>query len=325
LTKLSGLKPGKVTEEREDQRGERRVIISASEDPFWNLAVEEYLLDTLPDATCILLLYKNGPSVIIGKHQNPWLEANLPELISRNVVLLRRISGGGTVYHDGGNLNFSFLSSKDGFDRRENLELVSEVLRSFGINATITDTHDLYVGEKKISGNAFCFRRNHVVHHGTLLVSADLARLSGLLTHRELPIVTHAVRSNPAATVNLGSLENGITTQVLISGMTAAFLEGQRTAENISPENFQPDEVARLTDRNRTWEWNYGRTPDFKLELSGLTVSIRKGLITAIEGSDRLESLIGIPFRKTDLDPILEAASDSETEAAISALYSLSL
>ena len=205
---------------------------------------------------------------------------------------------------------------------------MSEALRSVGINIRITETHDLYAGGKKVSGNAFCFRRNKVVHHGTLLVSADLPKLKRLLSPPELSIETHAVRSNPAETVNLESLGNGITPEALISGMTKAYLGGGTTAETISHENFRPDELGGLTERNRAWEWNFGRTPDFKINILGFAVSIRKGLIDAVEGaqSEALEPLIGMPLRKDDLRLYLDAAAAAgEAEAVIAALHSISV
>ena len=325
------MKPGDVTKEpeerREERREQRRVIISKTVDPFWNLAAEEYFLDTLTENTRILLLYINSAAIIIGKHQNPWLEVNLGELANRNTVLLRRISGGGTVYHDTGNLNFSFIGSKDRLDRRENLEFVADVLAFFGIDARITDTHDLYAGDEKISGNAFCFRRQQVVHHGTLLVDSDLARLEGLLSPPEAGIETHAVRSKPAATVNISHFDSGITIEKLTRRMTEAFLGKDKPVENISQEDFRPNEVSSLTERNRTWEWNFGRTPDFKLMVEGITVSIRKGVIAALEGTraEKAEPLVGVPFRKRELSSLLQTREAGDAGRVISVLYSLSV
>ena len=306
---------------------QQRVIISISQDPFWNLAAEEHLLESLTENTRTLLLYTNSAAVIIGKHQNPWLEVNLQKLGEREGVLLRRISGGGAVYHDTGNLNFSFLESRDDFDRRVNLEFVANVLASAGIKTRITDTHDLYADEKKISGNAFCFRRKHVVHHGTLLVDSDLSRLKGLLTPPDIGIETHAVRSKPAATVNISNLYGDVTKEELVTRMTEAFLDGAGGAEHISPAGFNTREVAELAERNRTWEWNYGRTPDFKLNIAGFSISIRKGRVTAVEGlaDEEARHLAGIPFRKADLHPLLHGGVTGDSLRVVSGLYPHSL
>ncbi|MBT3275115.1 MAG: lipoate--protein ligase family protein, partial [Spirochaetales bacterium] len=181
----------------------KQVFLSNSNDPYRNLAMEEFLLDNFSGEAALLFLYTNASSVVIGKHQNPWLEISLKELDSRQIPLVRRISGGGTVYHDLGNLNFSFIGKKAGFDRKKNLELVARAVSMLGVAAVVTDNYDLYAAGKKISGNAFCFRRDKVLHHGTLLIDADLDGLRLLLNPPEQGISTHAVRSRPAETANL--------------------------------------------------------------------------------------------------------------------------
>jgi len=154
---------------------------SSSHDVYLNLAREEYLFDNLPKGSRSFLVYVDSPSIVFGKHQNPWRECSVAVLKEQGIPLARRISGGGTVYHDLGNLNFSFLLPKTGFDRRKNLALIVQSLGRLGIRAEISERHDIMVGNQKISGNAFCFRRERALHHGTLLIRSELDALHGSL------------------------------------------------------------------------------------------------------------------------------------------------
>ena len=306
----------------------RRAVILASTNPYWNLAAEEVLFNTLPEGSGALLLYVNEPVVVIGRHQNPWLEVDLPELLRRGVSLVRRISGGGAVYHDEGNLNFSFLGPHEGFDRRKNLEFVRGVLLSIGIQTDISDSVDLYAGQGKVSGNAFCFRKNRSLHHGTLLIDTDLGRLQGLLSPPPVSIETHAVKSRPATTANLASLSPGMTRGTLVTALAKAYLEQVGETEIISAEDFDHPEVDELVKRNRSWEWSFGRTPDFRLKAAGATVEIKKGLIGSIEGglprNAAPGALAGVPFRKPDLARLL-GDPPAGLEALITALHSLAV
>ncbi len=277
----------------------------------------------------------NDPVVVIGKHQNPWREVNLSALLEQGVPLLRRISGGGAVYHDRGNLNFSFLGSKDGFDRRQNLDFVRRVLLSLGIDADISDSVDLYAAGRKVSGNAFCFRRNKSLHHGTLLIHADLSRLHGLLSPVYMPIETHAVVSRPATTANLTAVCPGISVGSVATGLAKAYLQRIGETETISPEDYDHPGMTELVERNRSWEWNFGRTPNFRLKVAGVTVEIRKGVIHSIEG-DRpaggtappseaaAAQLNGVHFRKPELAKLLKKAP-AGCEALLSGLHSIAV
>ncbi len=305
-----------------------RAVFLGSTNPYWNLAFEEYLFNTFDEESGVLLLYVNRQAVVIGKHQNPWLEVNLSELQTRGVDLVRRISGGGTVYHDEGNLNFSFLSAKNGFDRKRNLLFVQHVLRSIGIPADITDTADLYLGSGKISGNAFCFRRNRALHHGTLLIGADLSRLRELLAPAQLSIETHAVTSQSAATVNICSVKPEITCETLAAELAKAYLEGSGVIETVRPEDANQAEVQDLSERNRSWEWVYGRTPEFRLSVGRQIVTIRKGQIRWIAGESPPdfdpEPLIGVALRKPDLSRFF-GRIPAENEAIVRQLHSMTV
>ena len=284
--------------------GHPTVYLSDCTDPFWNLAFEEHLFDQLPADSEALLLYVNRKSVIIGKHQNPWLEANTALLRSRAVPLLRRISGGGTVYHDEGNLNYSFIMNRERFDRAENLDLVLSALRKLGIHGVMTDSYDLIWNGGKFSGNSFCFRRRRVLHHGTLLVNSHLKELGELLATGAADIGTHAVRSRPARTVNLAEVGDGVSLHDIRDQLCRRFSESREATElrQVGEEGDHVEETAELRQKNRSWEWVYGRTPEFTIAAGpgSWFIRVKKGRICSVESSETLpstaESLIGRRF-----------------------------
>lgn len=167
----------------------KSVFISQSNDIFTNLALEDWMYkNTNFSDQHILLLWRNDPCVVIGRHQNPWVEANIPYLTEVGIPLARRNSGGGTVYHDRGNLNLSFFSTKENYNRKYNLELIVRALfREFGVNAVVNDRHDIIVKDKyKVSGTAAKLGRPSAYHHCTLLVNSNKISLRKSLAKHEV-------------------------------------------------------------------------------------------------------------------------------------------
>lgn len=167
----------------------KSVFISQSNDIFTNLALEDWLYkNTNFSNQHVLLLWRNNPCVVIGRHQNPWVEANIPYLTEVGIPLARRNSGGGTVYHDRGNLNLSFFSTKENYNRKYNLELIVRALfREFGVNAVANDRDDIVVKDKyKVSGTAAKLGRPSAYHHCTLLVNSNKISLSKSLAKHEV-------------------------------------------------------------------------------------------------------------------------------------------
>jgi lipoate-protein ligase A len=258
-----------------------RLIVSTSDDVYANLAAEEALLDAAPDEP-VVFVYRNAAAVVIGKNQNPWRECAVARLDALGVRLARRISGGGTVYHDPGNLNIACILPRAAYRRDEVLGLYIAGLARAGVKAEITGGTSLAVAGRKVSGNAFCFRRDHVLHHGTLLWGADLDRLRAALTP-ELPgMETRAVASHPMPVVNLGELLPGGTPEELIDAMVAAFAVawGGVVRDPAMPD--PGDRVARL----REWAWCYGATPDFTVHHAGRTLSVHRGCVVTVEPDD---------------------------------------
>ncbi len=182
------------------------VYRSAFSDPFLNLAIEDYLLRNRPLRERALLLYVNNPAIVIGRHQNPWVECN-PEYLERTgIALVRRQSGGGTVYHDPGNLNFSILCAREEYDQDANFAVVIEALAALGVEAQRSGRNDLVCGSYKISGSAFKHLRERSFHHGTVLVGADLNTLSTALMPPALEISSRGIASVRSRVANLVDL-----------------------------------------------------------------------------------------------------------------------
>lgn len=313
---------------------------SNSHDVYLNLAREEYLFDAISEGSRALLFYRDASAVVFGKHQNPWRECSVRELGRLGVPLARRISGGGTVYHDLGNLNFSFLLPKEGFDRRANLELVVRALRRLGVEATISDRHDLLFEGRKISGNAFCFRRNRALHHGTLLVRSELQSLRGALVG--MPgIESFAVQSTPSPVTNIGDLRPPIDIQMITESIADEVADDWRRGgspasglSRIDENELDEARVGELDRRNRTTEWLLDRTPKFSVtlrvprsvlgkggrgELLSLRLGVEKGRIAdgSLLGAERAEnsriegalrSIFGLRFDSREIAGALDAS-----------------
>jgi len=274
------------------------MFVGTSTDPAVNLAAEELIFGSIGAGDVHFCVYINGTSVVIGKHQNPWRECNIAALKRNNIPVHRRISGGGTVYQDRGNLNFSFLVDRASFDKMGNLRLVARALDRIGIAAVVTGRGDILVDGYKVSGNALAIKKERVLHHGTLLVDADLSGLRGAITGQphsdsdgasrraarpELwtkSIDTHAVRSEPAPVENLSRFARGLTIEKVVEIVQAEFAEtwGASTTENMIG-GVDSGALEALSERNRSWSWNFGATPQFEVSFpvspSGRTIRLR--------------------------------------------------
>jgi lipoate-protein ligase A len=241
-----------------------------STDPFFNLAVEEYLLRNRTED--FLVLGINDPSVIIGKHQVAHREADTQYIMENNIPVIRRISGGGTVYHDYGNVNFSFILNSAGgkqVDFRKYTLPVVEFLASLNIKAELEGKNDLKVDGLKISGNAEHVYRERVLHHGTLLFDADLAKLKRSLRKDTSGYFTRAVSSNPSHVINLKGIVAGISNAEEFMRIMLDHFLGM---EGNSRFSLTPDEEKIIGSiagsKYRTWEWNYGYGPEYVLNKS---------------------------------------------------------
>lgn len=293
-------------------------IILESNDPCFNLAVEEVLLTNSKEEYVILGI--NMPSVIIGKHQSAHKEVNTKFVRENNIPLVRRISGGGTVFHDMGNLNFTFIrQSEEGkqVDFRKYTQPVINFLSSLGIEAKFEDKNDLKVHGFKISGNAEHIHRNRVLHHGTILFNTSLDMLRNVLREDTSCYTTRAVDSNPSSVMNLNEILKSIhDIYAFRSEMMDYFLNylpDMLTYELSQSEKEEAEWLAAT--KYKTWEWNYAYGPEYTFNntfrINGQDVSchifVRNGIIQEYEitGSDELarfsQKMIGCRHMVADL------------------------
>ena len=229
-------------------------------DPYYNLAVEEVLLESVQQGECILYLWQNAATVVIGHNQNPWKECRISHLEEDNGHLARRLSGGGAVYHDTGNLNFTFLCSDKEYDLKKNLSVIVEACKANGISAEISGRNDILVQGCKFSGNAFYHSHGNSYHHGTLMVNVDLKQVERYLSPSKAKLKAKGVESVRSRVINLRELAPEITCESLAKDMVKAF----EKVYKLKPRQLQIEEldnntIERLRQRNASKEWLYGR------------------------------------------------------------------
>jgi lipoate-protein ligase A len=242
------------------------IIRRHNTDPYFNLATEEYVLKEIKDDS--FMLWRNEPSIIVGKHQNTLAEINLEYVRENNIKVVRRLSGGGAVFHDLGNLNFTFTMQAEGnnlIDFRKYTEPILEVLIRLGIDARFEGRNDLTIGGKKFSGNAMHLWKNKVLSHGTLLFSSHMPDLGAALNADPLKFKDKAVKSVRSRVTNISDH--------LITPMDV--MEFSALIENHIMEKYPDALLYELSDLDHeriremvqskygTWEWNFGYSPQY--------------------------------------------------------------
>lgn len=272
------------------------IVNSESVDPWYNLAVEEYLLDTAAENQSILYLWQNRNTVVIGKNQNPWKECQTKILEEEGGYLARRLSGGGAVYHDLGNLNFTFIMNRDAYNLEKQLGIILRAVQNLGIPAVKNGRNDLTVNGSKFSGNAFCFRRNNAYHHGTILIAGDLEKMAKNLQGSPEKIRSKGVESVRSQVVNLTEYYPGLTIAMVKNELNREFAKTyseDSIAESViirSAYSLDQAAIRHLYRKYASWEWRYGETPNFVLEMStrfcwgGIEIGLKleKGIIREV-------------------------------------------
>jgi len=285
------------------------IINRKSSHPHFNIAAEEYLIKTLEEPC--FMLWQNSPSVIIGKHQNPLREVNLEFLNAHEIPIIRRISGGGTVYHDLGNLNYSFID----MGRSETLvnfakysKPIIDLLQKLQVNAQLVGKSDLKIDGKKFSGNASHVYRNKVLHHGTLLFDTDLNILNESINITNTNINDKAVNSNRSFVTNISDYLNPLLSlnefkEKLLEHIKIIFPDTRITS--LSEE--QESEIEKLAhEKYKTWEWNFGYSPKYHI-LSSIIIQneeiefdvlVNKGLIHNVEYENIIPEELSLAIQK---------------------------
>ena len=246
------------------------IIDSPSHDAYFNIALEEYLLYQFPTED-IFLLYINAPSIIIGKFQNTLAEINLEYVEKQNIKVVRRMSGGGAVYHDLGNLNFSFhtlLDMNEFMDFSKFTAPVVNILNELNVPAKLEGRNDLLVDGKKFSGNAKLARNGKMIQHGTILFNSEMSVLGDALKVNPLKFVDKAVKSNRARVTNLAPyLPEGMITEDLKELLIEEMLELNEGAViyHLTEEDRKGVEQL-IEEKYKTWDWNFGFSPKYNFK-----------------------------------------------------------
>ena len=242
-----------------------RIVISTQTNPYLNIAVENYLLSLPSDGEVTMYLWRNRRTVVIGQNQNPWAECDVERLEADGGYLMRRRTGGGAVYHDLGNLNFSFVVPYECYDLSRQFGVMQRAVASYGLTTEVSGRNDVLCGGRKFSGNAFAKGRHQRLHHGTILIRTDVEELQRYLKPKPAKLQKHGVASVQSRVVNLGELVPEITAEDLIPRMVEAFgQEYGMKAEHVDFDTLAAlPAVQSLRDEFADPEWKYGRWRQF--------------------------------------------------------------
>jgi lipoate-protein ligase A len=290
--------------------------------PYYNFALEDYLLNEAEEDDYVFF-YIHKPSIIVGKYQNTIEEVNKDFIDDNNIIVARRLSGGGAVYHDHGNLNFSFVhkaSKKDVNDFKKFTKPVVDALKDLGLNAHLSGRNDILIDDKKISGNAQYFTNNRLLHHGTLLYDSEMSNLVKSLKVRDLKIKSKGIKSVKSRVANIADFLNDT---LPIEDFRDYLLKSFYKSKDI--EKYELDEKAltyienKVKEQFSTWDWNWGKSPDYEIQkiekfpfgILDTRIDVKDGKISKckIYGdyfskkdiSNLENSLIGLKYDKNEL------------------------
>ena len=242
------------------------ILTGDSHDPWHNLAVEALLFETIEPDRAVMYLWQNANTVVIGRHQNAWQECRVQLLEAEGGRLARRSTGGGAVFHDLGNLNFSFVMPRAAYDLRRQLEVIRRAVGEFGIRAEFSGRNDLLAEGGKFSGNAFKFSNAAGLHHGTLLVDVDMDRLGRYLAPGEDKLKAKGIRSVRSRVCNLSDLCIGLDIPGLSEALGRAFSAEYGPAQALTME--EGDRLRALEAQYASWDFRFGKALPFDARLS---------------------------------------------------------
>lgn len=311
-------------------------IYSAPTGDGWlNLARDGYFLENNKKGDVILYFYVNKNAVIIGRNQNAWKECNIANMDADGVQLVRRHSGGGAVFHDNGNLNFSFITDEKHYDLNRQMRVVLNAVSKLGLKAELSGRNDITVDGKKFSGNAFSLAKGNRSHHGTILVNADLTKLSNYLCVSKEKMRSKGIDSVRARVCNICELSSGLTVEAMRRLVIESFIEEYGAASEYVFDGTALAEVEERRERLASWEWRFGKTPQFDFETdkrfsfgdTQIYFNLRDGVIRETKVySDCLDTeltteienaLTGVHFRKEEIKAALSKMKDQNIAAEL--------
>lgn len=300
-----------------------KIYLSKVHNPAFNLAFETYLLHHNTPGTVVFYLWQNDKTIVIGRHQNPYKECNLQMVERDHVTVIRRTSGGGAVYHDLGNLNFTFIADEETYDIERQCGVIIDALKKFGLNCETNGRNDMTIEGAKFSGHAYMQHENMFCHHGTLLVNANLQILSEYLTVSDLKLKSKGIDSVTSRVVNLADVyrdsgKGELSVSLIKQALIETFLKKYPYEATVSMvEDDEVDPFVRETmQKFDTWKWNVSESlafdvtydQKFKWGLMEISITCDEGIITdcdintdclLLEDFSVLKTgLIGTPFEK---------------------------
>ena len=304
-------------------------------DPYENLAAEKRLMDSVQPGQCILYLWQNQNTVVIGRNQNPWAECRTTVLEEEGGHLARRLSGGGAVFHDLGNLNFTFLMCREDYDLDKQLEVIRQAILLAGIQAEKSGRNDLLADGRKFSGNAFYQSKEHAYHHGTILIDVDSQKLSRYLSPPKAKLAAKGVTSVRSRVVNLKELAPDLTIAAMKRYMKAAFcMVYGLVPDEIRLTEEDRREIAKTADLYGSWEYKYGTPLPFTMQCEEkfpwgfvqLQLMAKNGIVEGAKVySDSMDwefsaqaeaALTGCRFTLADMCAALQASVEDSVAAA---------
>ncbi|MDR3552861.1 MAG: lipoate--protein ligase [Clostridia bacterium] len=287
------------------------LILNDRTDAYFNLALEEYLLTHFDD-NCIAL-WRNGPSVIVGKNQNTLEEINRAFVEEHDIRVVRRLTGGGAVFHDEGNINFTYIEACGAGRFNDYAHFTRDIigfLKTFGVEAALSGRNDLTVDGKKFSGNAQCIRCGKILHHGTLLFSADLTDLVGALNANPLKMESKGIKSVSSRVANLADHLGVKMDAVEFKSRLEQYLLSvydDLHAHELTPEDIAAVE-ALVREKYGTWAWNFGASPEYNYKnaarFEGGIVEVR---LRVAGGVIRSADISGDFFGARDIGEVVKA------------------
>lgn len=277
-----------------------RVFLSNTFDPWFNLATEDWLFRDLDADGQALFLWRNQPTVVIGRSQNPWVECHLENMERDHVLLARRQTGGGAVFHDLGNTNFTCLSGKTYYNKQANLEIIIRAIARFNIQAVASGRNDIVVNDsdhlpRKVSGSAFRETKDRAFQHGTLLIHTNLNQLQHYLNPNPKKLQAKGVSSVRARVANLSEYNSNISHEKLCDAIIEEFFnyyKAQCPIEFLNEDTLKT--IAPINDyyeQLKNWEWRFGRTFEFNQQLEerfdwgtvDLRLNVNEGIIQNVQ------------------------------------------